>query len=106
MIFCDKIRQELMETKSKAFIISGGDKRAFKEVLEWIKDCASRESMVKFKEVCSPTQSPSWQSPDRPNLSSAIPLPLFSCATPMQSQQRRSWAFLLTTSPTASTIAC
>ena len=52
MIFCDRIRRELMDNMgSKSFTIVGGDLSSHIEVLRWIKECVAEQSIVKFKEV-------------------------------------------------------
>ncbi len=54
MIFCDRIRHDLMENNSKSFTVVGGDLAGLKEVLAWIKQCVSEESIVKLKDVRFP----------------------------------------------------
>ena len=52
MIFCDRIRRDLMNNNnSKSFTINGGDLTGVKEVLLWIKQCVSEQSIVKYREV-------------------------------------------------------
>lgn len=51
MIFCDRIRHDLMDNQGKSFTITGGDLTGLKEVLEWIKQCVAEDSIVKYKEV-------------------------------------------------------
>ncbi|EXJ67508.1 uncharacterized protein A1O5_09521 [Cladophialophora psammophila CBS 110553] len=51
MIFCDRIRHDLMENNSKSFTIVGGDLNGLKEVLAWIKQCIAEQSIVKFKDL-------------------------------------------------------
>ncbi|KAJ9615071.1 hypothetical protein H2200_001145 [Cladophialophora chaetospira] len=61
MVFCNRIRDEFFEgdgPKPKSFTIVGGDLTAHKEVLAWIKQSVEEQSVIKFKEVSSPTPSP------------------------------------------------
>ncbi|KAK5190181.1 hypothetical protein LTR99_003553 [Exophiala xenobiotica] len=52
MIFCDRIRRDLMNNNnSKSFTINGGDLTGVKEVLLWIKQCVSEQSIVKYREL-------------------------------------------------------
>ncbi|KAI1629897.1 hypothetical protein EDD37DRAFT_604767 [Exophiala viscosa] len=51
MIFCDRIRHDLMDYNSKSFTITGGDLTAHKETLAWIKECIAEQSTVKYKEL-------------------------------------------------------
>ncbi|KIV79523.1 hypothetical protein PV11_07079 [Exophiala sideris] len=51
MIFCDRIRHDLMDYNSKSFTITGGDLISHKETLAWIKECVTEQSIVKFKEL-------------------------------------------------------
>lgn len=63
MIFCDRIRHDLMDYNSKSFTITGGDLTAHKETLAWIKECIAEQSIVKFKDVSLPLQdSPSGET--------------------------------------------
>ncbi|KIW23401.1 uncharacterized protein PV07_11602 [Cladophialophora immunda] len=51
MIFCDRIRHDLMDNNSKSFTIVGGNWNGLKEVLAWIKQCVAEQSIVKFKDL-------------------------------------------------------
>lgn len=52
MVFCDRIRHQLMDDSCmKAFTITGGDLTGLKEVLAWIKQCVGEGSIVKYREV-------------------------------------------------------
>jgi hypothetical protein len=51
MIFCDRIRHDLMDNNSKSFTITGGDLIGLKEVLDWVKECVDAQSITKYKEV-------------------------------------------------------
>jgi len=51
MIFCDRIRHDLMDNNSKSFTITGLDLTSLKNVLAWIKQCVDEQSIVKFKNV-------------------------------------------------------
>ena len=59
MIFCDRIRHDLMDNNSKSFTVTGGNLTGLKEVLAWIKQCVSEESIIKYKEVGLPFLDPS-----------------------------------------------
>jgi hypothetical protein len=51
MIFCDRIRRDIMDNGSKSFTIVGGDLNGHKLVLGWINQCVEEQSIVKFKDV-------------------------------------------------------
>ncbi|KIY03436.1 uncharacterized protein Z520_00127 [Fonsecaea multimorphosa CBS 102226] len=51
MIFCDRIRHDLMDNNSKSFTIVGGNLNGLKEVVAWIKQCVAEQSIVKFKDL-------------------------------------------------------
>ena len=57
MIFCDRMRHELMDNNSKSFTVTGGDITGLKDVLAWIQDCVLAGEVAKFKDV-SRTSSP------------------------------------------------
>ncbi|OAP63361.1 hypothetical protein AYL99_02588 [Fonsecaea erecta] len=51
MIFCDRIRHDLMDNNSKSFTVVGGNLNGLKAVLAWIKQCVDEQSIVKFKDL-------------------------------------------------------
>ncbi|KIW65432.1 hypothetical protein PV04_07693 [Phialophora macrospora] len=51
MIFCDRIRRDIMDNSSKSFTIVGGDLNGHKLVLAWINQCVEEQSIVKFKDL-------------------------------------------------------
>ncbi|ETI26071.1 hypothetical protein G647_02848 [Cladophialophora carrionii CBS 160.54] len=51
MIFCDRIRHDIMDNGSKSFTIVGGDLNGHKLVLAWISQCVEEQSIVKFKDL-------------------------------------------------------
>ncbi|KAH0848263.1 hypothetical protein FOPE_02333 [Fonsecaea pedrosoi] len=51
MIFCDRIRHDLMDNNRKSFTIVGGSLNGLKEVLAWINQCVAEQNIIKFKDV-------------------------------------------------------
>ncbi|EXJ56902.1 hypothetical protein A1O7_07246 [Cladophialophora yegresii CBS 114405] len=51
MIFCDRIRHDIIDNGSKSFTIVGGDLNGHKLVLAWINQCIEEQSIVKFKDL-------------------------------------------------------
>jgi hypothetical protein len=51
MVFCDRIRHELMDNNSKAFTVTGIDLKGLKYVLDWIKASVQEKKLVDFEKV-------------------------------------------------------
>lgn len=54
MIFCDRIRHELMDnSSSKSFTVTGIDVKGLKYVLDWIKTSVQEKKTADFEKVDS-----------------------------------------------------
>jgi hypothetical protein len=110
MIFCDRIRHDLMDYNSKSFTITGGDLTAHKETLGWIKECIAEQSIVKYKDVsfASARQPSIEKNPPMANHSRSLTTASLTSSnrTPMSSSQRHTWAYRHATLATACSSAC
>ena len=51
MIFCNRVRTELLDNNSKSFTVIGCDLEALKLVLAWVEQCAIAGRCEKFLDV-------------------------------------------------------
>lgn len=52
MVFCDRIRAELLDNNSKSFTVIGCDLEALKTLLGWIEQSVVAGRCEKFIDVC------------------------------------------------------
>ena len=54
MVFSDRARRDLRDEGSRVFTITGGDKQAIKDVMEWIVQCKDEGKAAMFRTVSTP----------------------------------------------------